>query len=105
MLYIDSQDDNSLVEQLKMFAPRVSKYICLPIQKSGFGMKFFINNSDWDLVSNEELFVLKRKPNTCAQAFTYHPDVDYFVKNKVILCTGPSFNKHQFLKNNVEADS
>lgn len=126
LLFIDSS--LHLTYELETFAPKVRKYICMHLICGNLESEFknsgtffdcekemqslrtaiadFLNtHPEWSLMTEnleeKDLVILKRNAEN---VFVYHHQVDYFLKNKIILCTGPSFGKYKLLKSTTEDD-
>jgi hypothetical protein len=69
---------------------------------------FLARHPEWSLyerrTNNHGFTILKRNDESAVTQNLYHPDVEYFLKNKVVLCTGPSLYRYDLLKNKTEAD-
>ena len=71
-------------------------------------LDFLANHPEWVLVErstkNEGCAVLQRLDETTVKDPYSPPLVDSFLKNKIILCTGPALGRYEMLKNSTEAD-
>jgi|GEM_PF-1354616 len=69
---------------------------------------FLQRHPEWCLLerrtNNHGFTILKRNPESPIKEYTYHPDVEYTLKNKMVLCTGPSLDRYQRLKDVTESD-
>lgn len=69
---------------------------------------FLKKHPEWSLfkqlTSNHGFTILKRSAGKATGNREYHPDVDYYLKNKIVLCTGPALNNYEILKRTTEAD-
>lgn len=69
---------------------------------------FLDRHPEWSLyerkTNNHGFTILVRNDETLVPEQTYHPLTNYYLKNKIILCTGPSLNRFDMLKKNTEAD-
>lgn len=69
---------------------------------------FLSKNPQWQVYSHHEkgtgLTILKRVSPFIEKHTPYHPDVDKALENKMILCTGPSWNRFDQLKQVTESD-
>lgn len=94
-----------LIETLEQFCPLAEKYIALfrPIGNDGLGIEitdFLQRHPNWALASCEraynELILLKQ--------VSHQSNLERILKNKMILCTGPSLHKKELLKKVTEQD-
>lgn len=70
---------------------------------------FLETHPEWEMDSrflekNRGLLVLKRTNQFTCPTYHAHKKLSYVMKNKIILCTGPSFGKYQLLKDVVESE-
>ena len=69
---------------------------------------FLQNHPEWMLydryTNNHGLTILKRKDESVVPLRNEDPRVEYYLKNKMILCTGPALWRYQQLKEMTEAD-
>lgn len=69
---------------------------------------FLERHPEWSLyerrINNHGFTILKRNDESLVPHPVYHPLVNHYLKNKIILCTGPSRGKYDMLKKHTEAD-
>lgn len=69
---------------------------------------FLKRHPEWSLferrTNNHGFTILKRNDENEVKKAVYHPDLENVLKNKIILCTGPSLNQYNLLKRTTEAD-
>ena len=109
------KEENGETEEEANYCGNYSEYpVPLSANKRGIGTAgrdFIATHREWVVVESapslsheEELLILKRInqfPNSISK---YHKKLNYFLKNKIILCTGPSFGRYQMLKETVESE-
>ncbi len=69
---------------------------------------FLAKHPEWSLLerrtNNHGFTILKRNEDSAVVEHAYHPEIDHYLKNKIILCTGPALGRYQMLKNTTEDD-
>ena len=69
---------------------------------------FLKRHPEWTIlehrINNYGLTVLVRSNPEVVKQPVYHPMVEYTLRNKMILCTGPSLNRYDLLKKSTEQD-
>jgi hypothetical protein len=69
---------------------------------------FLERHPEWSLLehrTNHHGFtILQRKEKIEVSKLSEDSLIDYYLKNKIILCTGPSLNRYDLLKNSTEID-
>jgi hypothetical protein len=70
--------------------------------------RFLSSHPEWMIISDPkktDMLVLSRNnSNFLSKSFELAPEVDYYIKNKIILCTGPSLGRYQMLKDHIESE-
>ena len=100
-------------EQEEPYQGNYAEYPTPPLDQSKSGVwaaieDFLNNNQEWALEEPSEkygdLAVLIRLEGTASEPRILHPLVNDFLKNKIILCTGPSLKRYDMLKEMVESE-
>lgn len=69
---------------------------------------FLLNNPEWRLSfttsTNIQLAVLERVDFSLIHEYISDPELDEYLNNKLILCTGPAYGRYDMLKSHTEAD-
>lgn len=69
---------------------------------------FLENHPEWELFQHRKksqgLTVLKRKDTSAVRPRFHDSEVEHYLRNKIILCTGPSLRRYNQLKQITEAD-
>ncbi len=110
MLVLDSIQSDQLTHDLNEFSSNVNAYICIHNRVENVGevvVDYLKNHSEWILLEkntmNDGILVLKRINNFPAP-YDSDETVNYYLKNKIILCTGPAFGHFNLLQTSVEIE-
>ena len=134
LFIVSLPNDCHLTDDLETFSRKIRKYICIlhsseperervPQNDKTHHIYPFWNHNEkdpcpaikdflqkheeWKLVeyqTNNRLTVLKRKEKSTAPKRLDDPLVDEYLKNKMILCTGPAFDRYEMLEHSTEMD-
>jgi hypothetical protein len=69
---------------------------------------FLDSHPEWTIINNsntnDALVLFRTSNNSLREEFSLNPNVDYYLNNKIILCTGPSLGRYEMLKDNLESE-
>ncbi|MBA3603947.1 MAG: hypothetical protein H0W50_10000, partial [Parachlamydiaceae bacterium] len=107
MLVLDPIQSDQLAHDLNEFSGNVNSYICIHNRVENVGevvADYLKDHPEWILLNlNHGIFVLKRIHNF-PPPYDLDETVDYYLKNKIILCTGPAFSHFNLLQTSVEIE-
>lgn len=113
LLFIDAMDYAHLLCQLKQYSVQIGKYIVVYRSEAAALQRVTqeLTDSEWDRVplEDESLVIFKRKVSRLVPQFKRFDEsermrIDQVLKNKIILCTGPSLHRRELLKKTTESD-
>lgn len=68
---------------------------------------FLNSHPEWELrkqKASDMLVLLRSDKSSSPKSYKMPYTVDYYLKNKIILCTGPSLGRYEILKKNIETE-
>ncbi len=69
---------------------------------------FLDMHPEWTIMSKsdseDDLFLTRKSEDSFFKPFRFSKKVNYYLKNKIILCTGPSLGRYKMLKDNLESE-